>query len=123
MEAEKDEPDNIHAERPRSPRRRVCFKGTFQTHGARGEVAVRNISCTGMMIEGEGLPQPGKDILLTAAGLELFGTVMWNDGERCGVAFEEPLEPATVLELHRITPEQVRAEELNAAAAWYRDNY
>ena len=114
---------SIHVERPRSPRRRVCIKATFETVGARGTVAVRNVSCTGMQIEGDDLPAAGKDILLTAAGLELFGTVVWNDGSRCGIAFDEPLAPAKVLELHRITPEQVRSEELNAAAEWLRTHY
>ena len=115
--------NSIRLERPRSPRRRVCIKATFKTVGARGAVPVRNISCTGMLIEGDGLPAAGKDILLTAAGFELFGTVVWNDGSRCGIAFDEPLAPAKVLALHRITPEQVRTEELNAAAEWYRLHY
>jgi hypothetical protein len=102
----------------RSPRRRMAFNGTFETVIGRGGVAVRNISCTGAMIEGEDMPQPGRDIILRAAGMEFFGTVMWTEGRRCGVRFDEPLDMTEVLELHRITPQQVRSEELEAAARW-----
>ena len=123
MSAETIQGDRIQVERPRSPRRRVCFKGSFESLSGHGEVSVRNVSCTGMMVEGEGLPAAGKDILLTAAGIEFFGKVVWSDGARCGIAFDEPLPPHKVLELHRITPEQVRSQELNAAAEWYRSHY
>ena len=102
----------------RSPRRRMAFKGTFETVAGRGTVAVRNISCTGAMIEGEGMPARGRDIVLRAEGMELFGVVVWSDGWRCGLRFDEPLSPTEVLELHRITPERVRAAELNEAARW-----
>jgi hypothetical protein len=81
---------------------------------------VRNISCTGMMIEGDNVPEPGRDLVIKAAGLEFFGTVIWSDGLRCGIRFDEPLQPAQVLELHRISPERVRCEEINAAAEWFR---
>ena len=110
-------------ETARSPRRRMAFKGTFETLIANGAVAVRNLSCTGAMIEGEEVPPAGRDIILRAAGHEFFGTVVWSDGYRCGVQFDEPLRPAEVLELHRITPEQIRSEELNAAARWYQSRH
>jgi hypothetical protein len=104
----------------RSPRRRMAFKGSFETTTDKGQVAVKNLSCTGAMLEGCDLPPAGREILLRAAGLELFGTIVWCAEERCGVHFDKPLKPAEVLELHRITPEQVRSEELNAAAAWFK---
>lgn len=113
-------PDGLsRADVARSPRRRMAFDGTFETVIGRGGVAVRNLSCTGAMIEGEDMPHAGRDIILRAAGKELFGTVVWSDGRRCGVAFDEPLDPADVLELHRITPQQLRAEQRNAAARWF----
>ncbi len=107
----------------RSPRRRMAFKGTFETVTERGMVAVRNISCTGMQIEGDGVPDPGRDIIVTAQGLEFFGRIVWSDGYRCGIAFDEPLTMEQVLELHRITPEQIRSEELNAALRWRKSNH
>ena len=104
----------------RSPRRRTVFNGTLETLSSRARVAVRNISCTGAMVEGEAVPQPGRDLILKAETLDLFCSVIWSDGQRCGLRFDEPLSPEQVLELHRITPEKVRSAELKAAAEWYR---
>ena len=100
----------------RSPRRRMAFRGSFESVTSRGMVKVRNLSCTGAMVEGEDLPPAGRDIFLTAAGHEFFGTVVWSRKGCCGIQFDEPLPPAEVLRLHQITPEWIRAEELNAEA-------
>jgi len=102
----------------RSPRRRMAFKGSFDTVSGRGTVAVRNISCTGAMIEGADMPPAGRDIILCAQGMEFFGTVVWSRGDRCGLRFDEALTADQVLELHRITPEQIRSQELNERARW-----
>lgn len=110
------------AEAPRSPRRRMAFKGTFETVSDRGTVAVRNLSCTGALIEGDDMPPAGRDIVLIAQGFEFFGQTVWSDGQRCGIRFDEPLKPAEVIELHRITPEQIRSEELNEAYRWLRQS-
>ena len=112
--------DSEKPERPRSPRRRMAFKGVIETSSDKGTVSIRNLSCTGAMVEGENVPRKGRDIILTFKGLELFGKVVWDDGRRCGIHFDEELNSSQVLELHQITPEQVRSEELNAAAKWYK---
>jgi len=105
---------------PRSPRRKTAFNGTLETLSAKYPVAVRNISCTGAMVEGETVPPPGRDLILTAWNLEFFCSLVWSDGRRCGLCFDEPLEPSLALALHNITPEEVRSAELAAAAEWYR---
>ena len=104
---------------PRSPRRKTACKGVLETLHGPVRVAVRNISCTGALAEGEGVPAPGREGVLKAEGLELFCTVVWSDEERCGLAFDEPLTAQQVMELHRITPEAVRSAELKAAAECY----
>ena len=104
---------------PRSPRRRTAFKGVLETLHGPVRVAIRNISCTGALIEGEAIPSAGRDAVLKAEGLELFCSVVWAGETQCGVAFDEPLTPQQVLELHRITPEAVRSAELKAAAENY----
>ena len=114
--------ESAKPERPRSPRRRMAFKGVIETSSDKGTVSIRNLSCTGAMVEGENLPNTGRDIILTFKGLELFGRVVWCDGRRCGLHFDEELNSSQVLELHQITPEQVRSEELNAAAKWYKSH-
>ncbi len=102
----------------RSPRRRMAFRGTFETVTEKGTVEVMNISTTGTMIQGESVPAAGRDIVLTAQGMEFFGRIVWSDGCRCGIEFDEPLAQAQVLELHRITAEQVRSEEIEAGVHW-----
>ena len=105
---------------PRSPRRKVVFNGIVETMSSKIRVAVKNISCTGALVEGEGLPPPGRDVVLHAEDLELFCSVVWQEGERCGLHFDEQLSQAQVLELHRITPEAVHSAELKAAAEWFQ---
>lgn len=106
-------------ERPRSPRRRVVLNGTLETLSGTLRVELRNLSCTGALVEGESVPDAGRELVLKAPGLDCFARVVWSDGERCGLQFDEPLSTAQVLELHRITPDAVRSAELDAAAEWY----
>jgi len=107
-------------QQPRSPRRRVALGGTLEMLSGNLSVDVRNLSCTGALVEGERVPDAGRDVVLKAPGLDCFGTVVWSDGSRCGIRFDEPLSQAEVVELHRITPEAVRSAELDAAAEWFR---
>lgn len=37
------------------------------------------------------VPMPGAGVVLKAKGLDVFGTVVWSQGARFGIAFEEPL--------------------------------
>ena len=104
---------------PRSPRRKVVFSGILETLTSKVRVAVKNVSCTGALVEGEDLPPQGRDVILHMEGLELFCSVVWADGSRRGLHFDEELPLAQVLELHRITPEEVRSAEIKAAAEWY----
>ena len=103
----------------RSARRKTAFKGVLETLVGPVRVAIRNISCTGALIEGEVIPSAGRDGVLKAEDLELFCSIVWSDGVRGGLAFDEPLTPEQVLELHRITPEAVRSAEIKAAAEAY----
>ena len=111
--------DSAKPERPRSPRRRMAFKGVIETSSDKGTVSIRNLSCTGAMVEGENLPRKGRDIILTFKGLELFGKVVWDDGRRCGIHFDEELNSSQVLELHQISSSGTISStpELRVAAA------
>lgn len=37
------------------------------------------------------LPSPGAGVVLRVKGLEVFGNVVWSQGARFGILFEEPL--------------------------------
>lgn len=104
----------------RSPRRRVALGGTLETLNGVEAVSVRNLSCTGAMVEAETVPDTGREVILKAPGLDCFATVVWSDGCRCGLRFDEPLTQAQVLELHRITPDAVSRAEARAAEEWFQ---
>jgi hypothetical protein len=59
---------------------------------------VRNISDGGMMLATHVQVIPGERLTLNLSDtVSLDGRAIWWDGERCGVAFEEPIDSAAVL--------------------------
>jgi hypothetical protein len=63
--------------------------------------ALTDISETGARIGGSRLPREGEDVDLTVEALKVFGTVVWRDGEECGLQFETPLMPFELAGLRR----------------------
>lgn len=60
---------------------------------------VRNISDGGMMLATQVQVIPGERLILNLSDMvSLEGRAIWWDGERCGVAFEAPIDCAAVLE-------------------------
>ncbi len=103
----------------RSPRRRVILSGMLESVTGIQKVAVRNLSCTGAMIEGTTVPPAGREVILKAGPLDCFGRVVWTEGNRCGLHFDEPIEMSDVLALHRITAEAVEQASQQEAAEWF----
>lgn len=60
---------------------------------------VRNISDGGMMLATRVQVVPGERLTLNLSDtVSLDGRAIWWDGERCGVAFDQPIDCAAVLE-------------------------
>jgi hypothetical protein len=60
---------------------------------------VRNISDGGMMLASQVQVIPGERLTVNLSdSVSLEGRAIWWDGERCGVAFEEPIDCAAMLE-------------------------
>lgn len=60
---------------------------------------VRNISDGGMMLATHVQVVPGERLTLNLSDtVSLDGRAIWWDGERCGVAFDQPIDCAAVLE-------------------------
>lgn len=106
----------------RSPRRQVVLAGEASSTTGHYAVTLRNLSCTGAMAEGKEVPEAGRDVVLQAGPLELFCTVVWAEGGRCGLSFEEPLPQPLVVALSRAVPndDADRAALAAAAEAWAR---
>lgn len=67
-----------------------CASGTITTK-------LRNLSKDGALVEAEALPAVGSRVLFRKGELALPGHVAWEAGKRAGIAFDEPLDPESVL--------------------------
>lgn len=104
---------------PRSPRRRVLLAGQYQSLAGTFRVDVRNLSITGAAIACAAELKLGSEGVLLAGGLDCLCRVVWHRGGLFGLKFEEPLHNSIVLELHRVTSEDVKHAERVATHVWY----
>lgn len=103
----------------RSPRRRVLIEGQFQLLTATYQVAVRNLSCTGALIESKvPLPVGGTGVLATSH-VDCFCRVIWSRDTLYGLSFDEPLNQAVVVNIHRITQRDVERDKIADAKQWW----
>lgn len=62
--------------------------------GSPARVKVRNLSAGGMMIEGEVSARRGSRVALDLRNIgPVAGTIVWVQGRRLGVAFDEQIDP------------------------------
>ena len=105
---------------PRSPRRRVVVDGTFHSLTGTYRIAIKNLSCTGALIQCDQALKVGKEGVLQGAKIDQFCRIVWTDGSLYGLHFDEPLAMELVLDLHRITGEERERAESKAAEEWWR---
>lgn len=84
-----------------NPRHLVLLSATLFTTTDQFRVRLRDLSATGVRIEGARLPAPGTDVVLKRGTVELFGTVAWREEGQSGVEFEEPVDEAGLLRAFR----------------------
>jgi hypothetical protein len=87
-------------ERRASPRFRTIFRiaQVTRAHDV-GLWRIRNISDEGMMLLTSVPVQVGEKLRLALSDqVSLAATAMWWDGQRCGVAFDRPIDCAALLE-------------------------
>lgn len=65
-----------------------------------------DLSTSGCRLEGTGLPEIGKDVLLKTADVELFGRIVWKDGRHRGVVFDEPMSDTNLEDLRQMIARQ-----------------
>ena len=81
----------------RSRRSHVLLAATIETAGGEQKVKLRNLSTEGALVEGEGLPGEGCDVLFRRNELCAPGRVVWADGKYAGIAFSARLETEQAL--------------------------
>lgn len=86
-------------ERRHSPRGTVILTATVHHDATSEAVKVRNLSTSGALVEGESLPVTGASVLFGRSNLLLRGNVVWVDGQRSGVRFEQPMNVQASLRL------------------------
>jgi hypothetical protein len=104
----------------RSPRRRVVIDGIFQALTGTYRVAIKNLSCTGALIQCDQPLKVGKEGVLEGRKMDHFCRVVWSDGSLYGLQFDSPLSMDVVLELHRITGDDIDRAAIKEAEEWWR---
>ena len=78
--------------RPRTPRVEVDRMATLRSGARTNWVQVRDISQSGIKVEGDEPPAPGEEIVVTLEAFRpLPGVVRWSNGAHSGIAFNEPI--------------------------------
>jgi hypothetical protein len=73
-----------------APRTNLLLAATAEVGGRSLPVRIRNLSDTGAMVEGAGLPDAGMKLILARGDLQVSATVAWAAGGRRGVRFDGP---------------------------------
>ena len=73
-----------------SPRTNLLLSATVEVGGRDVPVRIRNLSETGALLEGAGLPDAGLPLILKRGDLHVCATVAWAAGGRRGVRFDGP---------------------------------
>ncbi|HEX8622919.1 MAG TPA: PilZ domain-containing protein [Allosphingosinicella sp.] len=78
------------AEDRASPRTNLLLSANAEVGGRILPVRIRNLSETGAMLEGVGLPDAGMKLVLARGDLHVSAVVAWAAGGRRGVKFDGP---------------------------------
>lgn len=78
--------------RSRDDRRIASLKAFLRVDDAWGEVAIANVSTSGLMVRSSLAPATGTAIELQRRGLTLQGAVVWSTSTRFGVRSFEPID-------------------------------
>ena len=81
----------------RSRRSNVFLAASIEVSGSTLPVKLRNLSSQGALIEGDGLPVEGTEILFRRKNLSVKGRVAWVANDQAGVAFNALLPQEEVL--------------------------
>ena len=90
-----DESSFTHTRRSR--RSNVFLAASIEVSGTSVPVKLRNLSSQGALVEGDGLPVEGSEILFRRKDLSVKGRVAWVMDKQAGVAFNALLPQEDVL--------------------------
>ncbi|MEE4452463.1 PilZ domain-containing protein [Novosphingobium resinovorum] len=80
-----------------SSRLRVRLAARLVTRTETWNVVLCDLSRHGARVVTGRALAPGLEVILEWGGFDAFGEVVWCDGDRCGLAFVEPIEEAALI--------------------------
>jgi len=89
--------ESSHPLNRRTRRSQVLMTATLELSGSALPVKLRNLSVDGALIEGNGLPVEGSQVVFKRLELSVPGRIAWVTAKRAGVTFDEQLAPEAVL--------------------------
>jgi hypothetical protein len=81
----------LRGDRRRASRYDVALADGIVTGAHTSAVTIRDLSLTGALIEGAGLPPAGAAVTLARGSFTVAATVAWADEARAGLTFDRPL--------------------------------
>jgi hypothetical protein len=76
----------------RQPRTHLFVAATLYYSGGAAPVRIRNMSPSGVLVEGAGLPEPLTAVTLKRGSLQITGEVAWKADQKAGIAFSTTVD-------------------------------
>jgi hypothetical protein len=76
----------------RQPRTHLFVAATLYCGGGAAPVRIRNMSPSGVLVEGPALPEPLTPVTLKRGSLKISGEVAWKAGQKAGIAFSTTVD-------------------------------
>jgi hypothetical protein len=95
-------------ERRRTKRDPLPIAVSLYTVGSSRVVLMLDVSTTGARFKGHSLPEMGKDVMLIAGDVELFGRVVRSEQRQAAIQFEQPIGADQLEMLQRVLEEQTQ---------------
>lgn len=97
--------DEVTTGRRETQRARVHLSAMLVATTREYAVTLRNISCTGAMVEGDDLPPNGRTVALRRGDMDELADVVWVRGNFCGIHFLDEIAYEKVLDFAALPPE------------------
>jgi hypothetical protein len=92
--------------RRRAARERMSLPVSLYSIDQSRVALLADLSQSGCRLQGTALPEVGKDVLLKAADVELFGRIVWKDARERGVKFDEAINDTDMENLRQALARQ-----------------
>ncbi|WP_242125340.1 PilZ domain-containing protein [Sphingobium sp. Sx8-8] len=103
----------VHAPERRQGRRQTAqVPCTVNWAGLYEFATIRNMSIYGAQLEGFAFPPAGTPVTIVVDQLEFCASVIWAEGEKCGVLLEHCVDPESFIREHSIRPVGRKAPEV-----------